>query len=162
MRTVTTVLTFAEFEQSPGEAGRRGLLPGELIELRPAKKRFRVEHPGIPAGDAYYEMGYRPGPRSWLQPDASLTHPGQPGGDYYDGAPLITVEVVSEAKTADSIGGKTQEYLTHGGLEVWAVYPKSKPVRLYRETGADLVETKLTTDLLPGFSLDLRSLFESA
>jgi Uma2 family endonuclease len=180
MGTVTTLITFEEFERLPDKPGTRELLRGELIELPPAKRphsrisklffltlhagveQLRRDRPELQSGETYFETGFKLSPSTWLQPDVSLTHPGQPFGDYFQGAPLLAIEVVSESNTADSIEGKVQEYLAHGSREVWVVYPKRKSVRVYRVDGTSLCETTLTTDLLPTFSLDLRALFESA
>jgi len=178
--SVTTLLTFEEFEQLPDKPGKRELLRGELIELPPAKRphsrisklfflalhagveQLRRDRPDLPLGEAYFETGYHLSRYSWLQPDVSLTHPGQPFDDYFQGAPLLAVEVVSESNTAASIEKKIKEYFAHGAREVWVVYPETKSVWVYREGSATRYETTLTTDLLPTFSLDLRTLFESA
>ena len=175
MGTVTTPMTFEEFERLPERPGKAELLRGELIEL-PAARQYhndisqlfflalhevvqglKRDRPDLPLGKAHMETGYQLSACSWLQPDVSLTHPAQPVRDYYQGAPLLAVEVVSESNTAAAIESKIREYLTHGGREVWVVYPKTKSVRVYREGTATLCEATLKSDLLPGFSLDLRS-----
>jgi Uma2 family endonuclease len=73
-------------------------------------------------------MGYKIGgkPDSWLIPDVSITHRGQPSDDYYDGAPLIAVEVMSEFKTAEKMDRMIEKYLANGSQEVWAVYPETR------------------------------------
>ena len=113
-------------------------------------------------GEVYFETGYQLSAHSWLQPDVSLTHPAQKRTKYYQGAPLLAIEVVSESKTAESIQAKIQEYLTRGGREVWVIYRKTKIVWVYRQGGATPYDATLQTGLLPGFSLDLASLFEAA
>ena len=105
MGDVRTLLTFEQFEQLPDEAGKSELLGGELIELPPAEFRHneisrrlflwlratlrKLHRCGRAAepGTAYHEMGYQLGPLTWLQPDVSITHAGQPEGDYFEGAP---------------------------------------------------------------------------
>src|SRR5216684_1870111 len=104
MGAVRTILSREEFLQLPElDAGKRELLRGELIELPPAKykhndsaERFydwlkaAVAAASIP-GRVHHEMGYDVSPRHWLQPDVSLTHPGQPIHDYLEGAPRLAV-----------------------------------------------------------------------
>jgi len=65
-------------------------------------EKLRSTRPDAKLGKVQIEMGYLMAgePRSWLQPDVSLTHPGQPGQRYYEGAPLMVFEVVSEYDTA--------------------------------------------------------------
>ena len=173
MGTATTQMTFEEFERLPDRPGKSELLRGELIELPPAKQqhndvsqafflalldavqRLRRERPDFAVGKAHHETGYQLSPCSWLQPDVSLTHPGQPIRDYYQGAPLLAVEVVSESNSAESIECKVREYMTHGAREVWVVYPKTKSVWVFREGKGVAVTGRLETDLLPSFSIDL-------
>jgi Uma2 family endonuclease len=86
-------------------------------------------------------MGYKIGkkPDSWLIPDVSITHRDQPSGDYYEGAPLIAVEVISELNTANQVDRKIEKYLASGSLEVWVVYPETRRV-LTHYAGRDEVE----------------------
>ena len=75
-------------------------------------------------------MGYKIGrkPDSWLIPDVSITQNCQPGEDYYEGAPLIAIEVISESNTAAKIDRKIEKYLANGGQEVWVVYGETRRV----------------------------------
>ncbi|HYW48473.1 MAG TPA: Uma2 family endonuclease [Bryobacteraceae bacterium] len=149
--------------------GKQELLRGELIELPPAKrKRDLIAHrlyellkPAV-AGEAgqsgvvYHEMGYRLGPRSWLKPDVSITHPGQPGDDYFEGAPALAVEVISESNTATEIAGKVKELFAAGGREVWLIYPDQRSVWVYQPGGQAREHSgRFATDLLPGIEIDL-------
>ena len=70
-------------------------------------------------GDQYIGMGCRVGPRHWFQPHVSVTHRGQVGEDYFDGAPFLAVEIVSQSNTAEQIEAKIEDYHTHGAAEVW-------------------------------------------
>jgi Uma2 family endonuclease len=72
-------------------------------------------------GNVHHEMGYRLGrkPDSWLIPDVSITHYGQPSdGGFYEDAPLIAIEVISESNTAAKIDRKIEKYLANGSQEV--------------------------------------------
>jgi Uma2 family endonuclease len=172
MGTTTSLMTFEDFERLPEEPGKRELLKGELIELPPAKKKhneiaeclylaFKAAEKQRRGGKVHHQMGYRVtrSPDSWLQPDVSLTHPGQAGEDYYEGAPLLAVEVVSESNTAEQMDGKVKVYLANGAREVWVVYPKTSSVWIYREGAAVCVQDTLQTELLPSLSIPLGSIF---
>src|SRR4051812_17038167 len=78
------------------------------------------------------QMGYKLGERSWLVPDVSITHPDQACGKYLEGAPLVAVEVISEANTARQIDRTRKLYLENGGSEVWVGYPETPAVLLFR------------------------------
>ncbi|SPE34764.1 hypothetical protein SBA6_40049 [Candidatus Sulfopaludibacter sp. SbA6] len=126
MGDVRTLLTFEQFEQLPDEPGKCELLGGELNALPPAKyqhnrrseRLFRWLDAAITnmhargqaarLGDPHIEMGYRLGPLTWLKPDVSITHAGQPVGDYLEGAPALAVEMVSESNTPRKIARKVK------------------------------------------------------
>ena len=172
-------MTFEEFERLPEWCGKQELLLGELIELPPPKKRHNKvakrlfvllfdaierapEGSRNPAlGEVNLEWGYHvtSKPDSWLIPDLSITHPNQPGDEYYEGAPLLAVEVVSPSNTANQIVKKVKTYLANGSKEVWVLYPDVRTVWVHREGRAVAVEGILTSDLLPGLSIDLNAIF---
>ena len=106
------------------------------------------------------ETGYRLGKRSWLQPDVSVTHANQPSGDYYEGSPAFAVEVISDAKTADYIDGKIEEYLQNGAIEVWVMYPSRKHAWIYRPGTAEQRSGVFSSELLGGGSIDLDELLK--
>jgi len=175
MGTTTTLMSFVEFERIDQGADHIELLKGELIRVPPAQRNhmeishqlfkfldaavemLRKAQPNIKLGKVYMEMGYllTGDPRSWLQPDVSLTHPQQPGDRYYEGAPLMVFEVVSEYDTARHLEAKVAEYLAHGAAEVWVIYPDSRHAWVYdhsspaarRETGS------IHSPLLPGIEI---------
>ena len=141
-------MTFEELERLPDEPGRTELLDGELIRMPPAK---RLDHilaedlflrlhqlveslaagrADLALGEVHFGVGYKIArrPDSWLIPDVSVTHRGQPGEEYCEGAPLIAVEVISEFKNAAKIDRKIEKYLTNGGQEVWVVYGETRRV----------------------------------
>jgi Uma2 family endonuclease len=173
----TTLMSFAEFELLDAGADDVELLRGELIRLPPPQRKHteicerlfellkaalaRWKHANSAAkiGKMHIEMGYliSTDPRSWLQPDVSLTHPDQPGERYYEGAPLIAFEVVSENDTATRLDKKVADYLAHGAAEVWVIYPELRHAWVYR--GAAPAATRETeairSDLLPGVEIPL-------
>jgi len=144
MGAVRTTLTMEEFLELPEPpAGKRELLNGELIDLPPSKFRHdeiadrlvdrlkgAVAASGI-GGRVFHEIVYQIGPRNWLKPDVSITHPNQPVDEYLQGAPQLAVEIVSPSNTAEEIEAKIDAYLTHGAAEVWVLYPDSRHLWVY-------------------------------
>jgi Uma2 family endonuclease len=171
----TTLLSFEEFERLPDEPGKSEFLDGELIQLPPAKRKHmdvarRIYLLLVRAvagaensanlGEVYFETGYKFSSRAWLQPDVSIPHRDHPGGDYFESAPALAVEVISESNTAEQMDRKVNVYLTNGGVEVWLVYPKTRCVWVYREGHAEQVKGVLRSSLLPGLEIDLSQLFD--
>jgi Uma2 family endonuclease len=163
-------MTFEEFERLPECPEQLELLEGELISLPPAvldhmdvvRLLFRhldaaVAHlhqiqPAVALGTVYVETGYllSSKPRSWLQPDLSLTHPNQTRGKYWEGAPAIVFEIVSEDDRPKNLLRKVRLYLAHGAAEVWMIYPMEREAHIYKPgTEAPIRETaKIHSDLL--------------
>jgi Uma2 family endonuclease len=77
------------------------------------------------------------------------------------GAPDIAIEVISPSERASESHDKVRAYLRSGTTEVWQVYPKSRTVLIHRGEIARSLEWNqpVETDLLPGFALELASLF---
>jgi len=105
-------------------------------------------------------MGYKFRTGAWLQPDVSIPYRDQPCSDYFESAPVLAVEIISESNTAEHMDRKVETYLTNGGTEVWLVYPKTGHVWVYREGHAEQFQSLLTTSLLPGIEIDLKQLFD--
>jgi Uma2 family endonuclease len=173
----TTLMSFAEFELLDFGADDVELLRGELIRLPPpqrehmqicrrllklldaALERWKRDIPEARIGEVEIEMGYlvSSSPSSWLRPDVSLTHPDQPGDRYYEGAPLMAFEVVSEYDTATRVEKKVAVYLSHGTAEVWVIYPEARHAWVYRcgADGATREAEAIHSDLLPGIEIRL-------
>lgn len=172
----TTLMSFAEFELLDWGADDVELLNGELIRLPPAQRKHmeicerlfellkaaleRWKRTNTEAiGKLHIEMGYllSSDPRSWLQPDVSLTHPNQAGDRYYEGAPLVVFEVVSEYDTVTRVDKKVTAYLAHGAAEVWVIYPEARHAWVYRNAvpGATRETAAIHSDLLPGIEIPL-------
>lgn len=175
----TTLLSFEEFLNLPNlDAGKRELLEGELIELPPATgphnrianrivfalKNFMMKQADDP-DRACVELGFEISAqkRSWLQPDAALLHSGQRlnRASYYEGAPLIAIEVISPRNKARDIDRKRLIYLAHGSEEVWIVQPRTRTITVEsgHKTGSVRYEHAIVSALLPGFHLNLDDLF---
>ena len=171
----TTLMSFAEFERLDCDAGQLELLKGELIQIPPAQNShlntserlydllktgvegLRESLPNRQFGRVHMERGYyfSGNPGSWLQPDVSLTHPGQPVDRYYLGAPLIAFEIVSEDDRATDLDRKVSVYLTHGAAEVWLIYPTQRHALAFDGSGVRNEIHSFHTDLLPGVEIPL-------
>jgi Uma2 family endonuclease len=176
----TTLMSFAEFERLEEGPDQIELLKGELIRVPPPQRehmeiceelfiRLRTEvdlarktQLGVNLGKVHVEMGYllSGDPRSWLRPDVSLTHPGQSGGRYYEGAPLMVFEVVSESDTARQLEAKVAAYLAGGAAEVWVIYPDTRHAWVYDNSSpAARCETRsIRSPLLPGIEIPLEDI----
>ena len=80
-----------------------------------------------------------------------------------DLAPELAIEVTSASNTAQEMERKLQEYLAAGVRLVWYVLPLSQEVRVYTAGQHDVltIDQELSGgDVLPGFVLPLRQLFE--
>ena len=177
-----TILSLREFEQLEDDGLFYELDEGELISMSPAKRKHgRIQHRIIslldkyldrkPLGEVYVsETGFLLSrePATVRAPDVAFVRAGQaseesPDG-YIEGAPDLAVEVVSPSDSARSITRKVVQYLRHGGHTVWVVYPEAEEVHVFEASGSSRVlqgEQPLEApDLLPGFSVTVRSLFE--
>lgn len=175
MGTVTTnLMSLEEFERldTPDQVE---LLKGELIRMPPAQyahdesaerlfcplkvavDRLKESSPDFPIGKVHHERGYLfPGdPPSWLKPDVSISHPGQLHRRYYEGAPLMVFEIVSEYDRARELDGKVAEYLANGASEVWVIYPATRHALVYYASTQTVVRESraIHSELLPGVEI---------
>jgi Uma2 family endonuclease len=179
MGATATLLSFEEFEKLPGAPGKRELLDGELIELPPPKRKHTITQHRIADALGPYcsargllvlvEAGFRMGKQcnEWLQPDVSVISPEQeeraaadPDG-YYQGAPLIAIEVISPGNTAEAVERKLAKYFENGACEAWVAYSKTRRIWRYQGLQAQAVieHAVSTSPLLPGFEMDLGEIF---
>jgi Uma2 family endonuclease len=120
----TSSMSFAEFEQLPDAPGKRELIDGELTPARLShntlahKFQSLLVH-ALNGRSVWIEMGYRIG-GGWFQPDVSISYPEQQvANDYYIGAPLLAVEILSPSSTAAQLDRKLTLYFEEGAGEVW-------------------------------------------
>jgi Uma2 family endonuclease len=179
-----TLISLDEFERLDGPEEIE-LLKGELIRVPPPQidhmksaealfrrlyadvERLRQTNLDLPLGKVHMEMGYLMfgEPRSWLRPDVSVTHANQAGAKYYEGAPLMVFEIVSEYDTARQLESKVAVYLANGAAEVWVIYPEARHAWVYsgpimgttgtaRGSQARSEAKSIRSDLLPGVEID--------
>ena len=109
--------------------------------------------------------GFRLSSDTFLQPDVSFLRTAQlqaadPDG-YLEGSPALAIQIVTDSNVGARLDLKTEQYFAHGSEEVWIVYPKTRNVRLnYRDgTSKTVAEGELRSDLFPGWSILVASLF---
>lgn len=164
-----------------GDIGRCELIRGELIRMSPSGGR----HGDVAATVAYYlkhhvlkhklgkvygvETGFilSRDPDTVRAPDAAFIAADRVEEvhtvKFIPGAPDLAVEVLSSDDRPGEVAAKTKQWLEGGAKEVWVVDPAKRTVAIHRE-GEDAVVRQgsdvITTELLPGFELDVESLFE--
>ncbi|HME07838.1 MAG TPA: Uma2 family endonuclease [Bryobacteraceae bacterium] len=139
--SAATQLSLEEFLNLPDAPGKLELLDGELLTLPPAKfshmemvKRFQsLLEAAVGRSRVWFEMGYQLG-RHWLQPDLSVSWPDQRlENDWFQGAPMLAVEIVSPGNRAEEIERKIAVYLEEGAAEIWIVYPKTRSMTVVQK-----------------------------
>jgi len=108
------------------------------------------------------EMGYlmKGEPPSWLEPDVSVTDPDQPGDKYYQGAPMIAIEIISPSERSGEVQDKIRIYLTNGAKEVWTFYERNRTAYAYTPDGKFRIESAaFHSDLLPGLEIPFEEIF---
>jgi Uma2 family endonuclease len=178
MATITTI-TGAQFDAMPYEEGRQWeLVNGELISvpsptwqhqefvlrIQLALRRYletsKIE--GLAGQDVEFAMT----DNDRVRPDVCVllgdnAKRPDPTTTPIPGAPDIAIEVISPSERASESHDKIRAYPRNGTAEVWQVYPKSRTVLIHRgETARSLEWSQpIETGLLPGFALQLASLF---
>ena len=115
-------------------------------------------------GDVRIEAGFKLSEDTWVQPDVSFLRTSQLRsarlGGYFEGAPALAIEVVSESNTAARLDLKMELYFAHGAEEVWTVYPQTRRVRAHFPDGhSDTLADGLQSALFPGWSAPLSAVF---
>ena len=87
----------------------------------------------------------------------------EPDAAYFEGPPVLAVEILSPSDTLEDIDEKVELYLEMGVAIVWVVHPRFRTVTVYRP-GADPVMFSGTQELtaephLPGFRVQVDRLF---
>jgi len=180
MATTTTRLTIDDFERLPDElAENHELVDGELV----AVSSDNLEHNlirdligrelalfvgprglGIAVTEQEYDFG-----GNAHGPDASFFGTAKlPLVDRRKRVqrfvPDLAIEVVSPSNSFDTLMRKKDRYRKCGTAEVWILSPESREVYVYCEHGDRILreDAELTTELLPGFRILVRQLFETA
>jgi len=177
----TTAKVTAEQLWEMGEDCRCELIEGELVEMSPAGREHGAiggrlaAYAGIfildqDLGETYTsDTGFRLGPETVLQPDVSYVRTERLPTDvdpigFLPLAPDWAVEVISPSERPAATQRKIYLYLDAGVQLLWVVYPATRTVTVYTQdqpprtlTVDDILDGE---DLLPGFTLPVRALFE--
>ncbi|MGQ9889200.1 MAG: Uma2 family endonuclease [Aggregatilineales bacterium] len=168
--TAEDFLAFAE--QHPER--RFDFLDGEIVEVSPSRAHSRIQAliaylltdylmraPSIQAAvhtEALHELaGVK------FLPDVSVNH-DEPGDlPYFTQPPLLAVEIRSETQSREAQRRKARAYIERGAALVWLVMP-NEGVEVHRLGHEPLAllpgDTLDGGDVLPGFAVPVRRLFE--
>lgn len=74
--------------------------------------------------------------------------------------PDLAVEIISPSNSANELSRKRNEYFQYGVREVWVIFPEERQVEVWSPAGCRVVlhTEPLTTELLPGLTIDLGAL----
>jgi Uma2 family endonuclease len=88
-----------------------------------------------------------------------------PDAPAWDIVPDLAIEVISPTNAAVGVQTKIHEYFDAGVRAVWVIYPKHKKIHIYASPTKILVlqlgDELDGADVIPGFRLPLRALFEA-
>ena len=94
---------------------------------------------------------------------ARLANSGFPDEAAPASSPDLAVEIISRSNTRQEMDRKLKEYFEAGARAVWYVYPKTHQVMVYSSpenfTELGEVDTLDGGQVIPGFTLDLKTLF---
>ena len=183
--TAATPMTFEQFLRLPDDGTDRVLIRGELRE-KPMTWRNRkhstvesrvVKHLGIwldtqpePRGEVVSgEAGFYilRDPDTGVGIDVAYVSPEvvarAPGDAYFDGAPVLAVEILSPSDKQVEVDEKVGLYLEAGVAVVWVINARFRTVTVHRP-GSEPELFNVTHDLtaephLPGFRVAVARLF---
>ena len=174
-----TLLTIEQFDDLPVKEGvLYELNEGELVTVTEPMPRHNWVRDAVARlmgnfveesklGKVFLETGYQLTPETVRIPDVSFLPADRMRDVDLDrriqGPPALAIEVVSPTDLAQELTQKVKQYLAAGVKAVWVFYPMTREVQVFRADGTvfirrepDLLEEP---DLLPGFSLDLNTVF---
>jgi Uma2 family endonuclease len=176
--TEKPLLTVAEFENMPESYGRYELIDGRVIEkpvptfdhstitrliLRVYDQFDRTETIGVMRAEVgvLIREGYVP------VPDISFWFKERAPGRKQRPAPYpdFAIEIQSPEQSIPSLRKKIKEYFGAGTRLAWLIIPDREQIEIYRagESATQLagIEDVLdASDVIPGFSVAVRDLFE--
>jgi Uma2 family endonuclease len=117
-----------------------------------------------PIGEVLTELTHRlwpENPHEWRLPDLSviLNEHIQEGERYPTRAPDIAIEIISHDDPWTALFAKARLYFEKGSREVWLVDSYEKGIMVVTPTSKRWVWDKLTSELLPGFQVELKNIF---
>lgn len=177
----TRSLTAAEFLLLGDLADRCELIRGEVVRMAPAGNEHCEIGMALMAELAHWARRHRLGrcvgadagiilardPDTVRVPDGAFTvaaRLGQVSPQFSEIIPDLVLEVVSPSDRPAPVAAKTEEWLAAGVRVVLVVWPASRAVDLHR-AGSQVVtlgddDVLTVPELLPGFELPVREIFE--
>ena len=174
-----TLMTVAEFQKLPDDGNLHELDEGELIVMPPpgwmhgivqgaVVEALRQAARQTRSGMVVTECGFRLAPDVVQAPDVAYIRKERRNemvpGRYCEFGPDLAVEILSPDDNAARLQRKIARYLAAGTSIVWVMDPETVTVAIYHKAGAfrtlagdDLIDAP---ELLPGFSVPVRELFE--
>jgi Uma2 family endonuclease len=93
----------------------------------------------------------------------SLSRPIPARDNAWNVVPNLAVEIISPTDMVEELIAKIEEYFASGVQCVWVVYPNQRLVHIFKSTtefqGLRESDTLQDSEILPGFSLPLATLF---
>ena len=184
-RTLVTSEDLLDISARLSARGRRcELVKGEVIEMAPAGGIHGVVAQRIAHRVSNYvdprnlglvfaaETGFllQRDPDTVRAPDVAFVSgerllEDEPPSGYVDVVPDFVVEVVSPNDSASYVQGKVEDWLRAGARLVWAVFPATRSVAVYRSLQeAQVLSENETLDAVPvfdDFSVPVRELFST-
>lgn len=177
---VGKLLTIEDLEKMPDDAMHRELVEGELIELPPpellhamvAHRIYEIIKAFVTSnalGHVFIELGWlvRSDRRTWIQPDISFFRAGRLDlrnpAKFAEGAPDLSVEVISPSERAKDINRKNEFLLASGTQEVWTVHPRRRTVQIRYASGEIRVlraNDEIASPLFPGWRVSVSQFFQ--
>ncbi len=174
-----TLITVEEFEKLPDDGNLHELDEGELIVMPPPRPRHGMVQAAVAdalrqaarkagSGMVLTECGFRLAPDVVQAPDVAFIREERRAeiawDRYCEFGPDLAVEILSPEDNAGRLQRKVARYLAAGTGIVWVLDPDSVAVTVYRKSGVfrtlNAGETIDAPELLPGFSIQVRALFE--
>jgi Uma2 family endonuclease len=184
MQMIERPMTLEEFDALPESNRPIQLIEGNLV-VAPSPDRFHQRLSGAIYVAVYLHLEAHPDLGEVYQAPFDVQFPGvnvyQPDLMFFArahlgrltdkravGAPDLVVEILSPSTTRFDTGKKREVYARFGVAELWIVDPKGRSISVYllgqdpdRPLRVLKGNDELRTDLLPGFELPLRRLFDS-
>ncbi|MBI3683641.1 MAG: Uma2 family endonuclease [Acidobacteria bacterium] len=173
-----TLLTLEQFFAMPDDGHDYELVHGELVLMPPQDFEHESAKSEVTVALAFFlqnrrhlgwvypETGAILDEDSWRKPDVCFIRQERlvklGPKSRIEKAPDLCVEVVSPSNSQRQIAEKVRHYRSTGATAVWVLYPNSQEIHVItkdRDQWLGPEDSLEQPDLLPGFSVPVKSLF---